>query len=110
MSAEMLVINATASGDNTIKAGVAGKAIIVLSLVVIANGDNTITWKSGSTAVSGPMTTIAASGYAEAANAGPPGNMLQNAILVCGVGENLILNLAAAGVVGGHGTFQYAGV
>lgn len=97
------VINASASGSNTVVAAVTGKRIRVLSYVMIAAGDVTVTWRSASTAISGPMALAtnggAAPGSGQMAPVGLFGQFQTEA------GEALNMNLSAAVAVGGHLTY-----
>ena len=53
------IVNASASGSNTIVAAVTNKRIRVLSYVIIAAGDVSVTWQSASNALSAPMALAA---------------------------------------------------
>jgi len=91
-----MVVSFGGVGDNTIVAAQPGKRIIVQSLSLVFQGDATLTWKSGSTAISG--------GYAMKANGSmeidpaPPGTPPE---LVTGVGEALVANLSIGVTVAG---------
>jgi hypothetical protein len=103
------VVNASASGSNTIVAAVPNKRIRVLSYVIIAAGAVTVTWRSvddsqGSlTAISGPM-ALAANGviFPSAGQLVPAGLIGQ---FETNRGETLALNLGAAVSVAGHITY-----
>lgn len=86
-------IDAAASGANAVIAAVSGKSIRVMCYTVVAAADVTITWKSGSTAISGAMDLPAKGGTAPAS----PLGMMQTAE---GAALNLTLNGAVQ--VSGH--------
>lgn len=60
------VIDFASSGDNTIKAAVSGKRILVTSLFLIAAGTVNVRFESGAsgTALTGQMNLIANTGFA----------------------------------------------
>ena len=102
-------ISASASGDNTIVAAVAGQKIVLLSYLVIAAGDVSITWKSGaSTSLSGAMALAANGGAAPSAGPLTPAGVV--GMLETAPGEALVLNLSAAVAVGGHITYRQVAV
>lgn len=87
-------IDAAASGDaNAVIAAVSGKAIRVMCYTVVAAADVTVTWKSGSTAISGAMDLPAKGGASPAS----PLGMMQTA-----EGAALNLTLSGAVQVSGH--------
>ena len=88
-------INASAAGDSTVLAAVAGKQIVVLKYSVLCTGGaNTITWKSsGGTALTGPMGYVAQGGISE--------TYCPVGIINTLTGEGLLINLSAATQVGG---------
>lgn len=49
------VINCGASGDNTIVGAITDQKIVVIALVLVTNADVVVTFKNGSTAVTGAM-------------------------------------------------------
>ena len=49
------VIDFSTSGDHTIAAGVAGQEINITNIAFTVGGETNLTWKSGSTAISGAM-------------------------------------------------------
>lgn len=101
MSLKYAAVSASASGDNTIVAAVPNQKIVLVSYVVIASADVSITWKSGaSTNLSGAM-AIAANGGA-APGAGPLAPSGVVGLLETASGQALVLNLSAAVPVGGH--------
>lgn len=97
------VVNASASGSNTVVAAVANKRIRVLSYVVIAAGDVTATWQSASNALSGPMALAANGGAAPSAGQAVPAGLIGQ--FETNHGEALNMNLSAAVAVGGHLTY-----
>lgn len=88
------VINATASGDNTIVAAVSGKVVRVISYLLIANGTVTATWKQGATNISGPLPLVV--------NAGACAPEATRGWMETASNAALILNLSSAVTVGGH--------
>lgn len=101
MSLKYAAISASASGDNTIVAASTGQKIVLVSYVVIAAGDVSITWKSGAaTNLSGAM-ALAANGGA-APGAGPLAPSGVAGMMETESGQALVLNLSAAVSVGGH--------
>lgn len=96
-----VAINASSSGDNTIVSGVTGKKIRVLNYLVMCGNDVTVTFKSGSNSISGPL-ALAANGGVMAAAGTESGAGQVGLIQSTNQGEALILNLSAAFAVGGH--------
>jgi len=97
-------IELTASGNGTILAGIAGKRFRVLTYLACSTVNVLLTWKSGSTALSGPM---AVGAYSNIFN----GNADSLPIGILGVleteeGEDLVLSLSGTASVGGHITYQ----
>jgi hypothetical protein len=97
------VISSNAA-DTTIVSAVTGRRIRVLSYTMVANAAVTATWKSGTTAISGPM-NLAAAGYGVAA---APGGTSLDPIphMQTAAGEALVLSLGANVAVGGHLTYD----
>lgn len=95
VSPQYATINVSTAGDNTIVAAVSNKKITVLqySLVVGANGDG-VTWKQGSTAVSGQMRFSANGGISTAYS---PVGLFQTAS-----GSTLYLNSSLGSQISGH--------
>lgn len=94
-------ITTASSGDQTIIAAVTGKAIVVLNYVLnnSAATAQTVTWKSGSTAISGAITSPASSlqsSYSVGVSGGP------YPVLATNAGEALVLTLSASTQVSGH--------
>lgn len=93
------IIEASASGDNTVVAAVVGKRIKVLNYTFVAAGAVTVRWKSGaSISRSGAMTFSTAGGGAS------PGYD-KNGHFTTAVGQALVMNLSASVGVGGHLTY-----
>lgn len=98
------VISAASSGANTIVAAQAGKVIVVQSYTFVVNNNVTVTWKSGSTAISGAMLcgpTNLCPGMSIPYN---PNGMFETA-----AGEALILTLGGAIQVSGFLTYIIRG-
>jgi hypothetical protein len=98
VNAQFAVISASAAGDNTIVAGPAGKKIRVLTYHLVAAAAVTLTWKSGATAISGPMPLA------------PPGVLavpfaITGVLKTLNAADALVLNLGAAVAVGGVLTY-----
>ncbi len=93
-------ISASSSGDNTIVAAVGNRKIRVMNYTLIAAGDVSVTWKSGSTAISGAMALTTNGGMAP--SAGSAGTNGLDGVLETAGGSALVLNLSAAVSVGGH--------
>lgn len=98
------VINASASGSNTIVAGVAGKRIRVLSYVISSNSNVDCTFQSNeTTSLTGPMALgthgVIASSYGASTPIGLVGQFETD------YGEALTLSLNLARVVAGHLTY-----
>jgi hypothetical protein len=86
-------INFSASGDNTVIAGVSGQFIKVLQFLLVAGGATTLTLKSGASLLSGPM--------ALAANSVLTLSYFQLPLQTIGPGDAFVLNSSAAVSVGG---------
>ena len=94
-------IDASTTGDHTVVAAPAAwQKIRIMNYTIFAAGDVSVTWKSGSTEISGAMPIAANGGLAPSAGSstaiGPDG------VLQCAGGEALVLNLSAPVAVGGH--------
>ncbi len=101
MSVKYAVVNATASGDNTVIAAVAGKKLRVVGYSTASAGTVTVKWKSGASVdLSGPMPMVAAGSGQGVLGSGT--YMAEYGVLETDVGLALVLNLSAAVVVGGH--------
>lgn len=98
------VINAVGDGatDQTVVAAVTGMSIEVLQYTYTISADSTLTWKSNTTALSGPMPVLASGGVVSAsAPAGTFGGVTLP-LFKTGVGEALKLGISAVSTVGGH--------
>jgi hypothetical protein len=92
------VVNAAASGDNTIIAAPgAGKQIEVRGYHIAAAGAVTATWKSGSTALTGAMTMATGTPHDAYSWADP--------VFLLAANEALVLTLGGAVQVSGHVTY-----
>lgn len=56
------IINISSSGDNTVIAGVAGEIITVYGMFFQCGAATTITFKNGTSALSGPMSFVSGGG------------------------------------------------
>jgi hypothetical protein len=93
-----VAVAASASGDNTVIAAVAGRRIVVLCGKLMANGTVNSKWKSGaSTDITGLEYLIANDGYVLP--------FAQCGWFATATGEALVLNLSGAIAVGGHLTY-----
>jgi hypothetical protein len=90
-------INFAASGDNTVIIGAVGKMIKVLQFFYVVAAATNLTFKSGSTPISGPLDF--------GSNAAQVQDFIQLP-LTCNVGDSFIINSSAAVQVGG--TIWYA--
>jgi|KBSSwiStaDraftv2_1062776.scaffolds.fasta_scaffold259074_2 hypothetical protein len=57
------VINASSASDNTIVAGVATQCILVFKIFFVASAATTVTFKDGSTALTGAITLTAGGSF-----------------------------------------------
>ncbi len=97
------VINAVGDGstDQTVVAAVAGMSIEVLQYTYTASADATVTWKSASTAISGPMPILASGGIANASAPAVFGGQIMP-LFQTAVGEALKVGINAVSTLGGH--------
>jgi hypothetical protein len=91
------VISEGASGDNAQVTGISGSKIRVIGYTYICTAANTITWKSGSTALTGAMAYTTFGGIAT------PESYLGH--FETADGEDLNLNLLSSQGVRGHFTY-----
>lgn len=103
---KFVVINASLTGDNTIVAAIVGRKIRVVNYTLISAGAVTVTWKSGATAISGPMPLAANGGMAPSSSVLTPSGLI--GVFETNVNESLVLNLGGAVAVGGHLTYILA--
>ena len=92
------VIHYTTSGDKTVIAAAVGKRIVVTGALVVCGAAVTLTFKSGSTAITGPMTFAAGGGFGR--DARPDSYLFRT-----DAGQALVLNLSADAAVGGCLTY-----
>ena len=85
------VVNFTGSGDNTVITGVAGQRIYVFGFDISLSASTTFTIKSGSTALTEPMTLNA---YSHGVGSAP-------AFFVTNAGDNLVINLGTSATAAG---------
>jgi len=94
LTTKFAVVNATASGDNTIVSAVTSKKIRVLSVVLVASGNVAAVWQSSTAGnISGTMDLARRGGYALSSPFG---------LFETTAGEALQLNLDSATTVSGH--------
>ncbi len=93
-----LAVNVSASGDSELATAVTGKKVTVLGILLVAAEAVTVSFKSGTTAITGPMPLAAGGGFAR--DAAPGGFVFQTS-----AGEALKINLSAAVGVGGCLTY-----
>tara|TARA_R110000868_G_scaffold36969_2_gene130845 strand:- start:7952 stop:8275 length:324 start_codon:yes stop_codon:yes gene_type:complete len=98
------VINASSLGANTIVAAVAGASIEVIQYTLIAPSNNIVTWKSNTTALSGPMEF--STGENITAVSGASSYQTINFLFKTAASEALILTLGSAAQVSGHLTYR----
>lgn len=98
------VINTSTLGANTIVDAVAGASIEVIQYTIIAPTNNIVTWKSGSTALSGPMEF--STGENITAVSGASSYQTINFLFKTAAGEALVLTLGSAAQVSGHITYR----
>lgn len=99
------VINTASSGDTTIVPAIAGMRIRVVGYTALAAGAVVVTWKSDSTALSGPMTIGGSVGLSMAQNQST--DQSEFGIIQTAPGGALVLGLSAAVQVGGHLNYKY---
>lgn len=87
-------INVASSGDNTVVAAVTGTKIVVTHYFIMPASAVTVTWKSGSTEITGNIQL--------AANGGGNDSSPDEGLFETAEGEALILNLGGAVAVDGY--------
>lgn len=97
-------ISTSASGDTTLVAAQPGRKIRVVSYTVIAAGDVSVKFKSGSTDITGAMPLTTNGGAAPSGSGLAPSGFA--GLFETASGEALVINLSAAVAVGGHLTYQ----
>ena len=93
------VINESISGDKTVIAAVTGQQIVVNGALMVCGAAVTLTFKSGLTAVTGPMAFAAGGGFGR--DARPDSYLFRT-----DAGQALVLNLSADAAVGGCLTYH----
>ena len=88
----------TGSGQLEVIALVVGKVIRLMNYVIIVDGATTVTWKNGTTAVSGPMS------YAINGGAAPPAPAWGHFQTTAGAALNITLGTTTV-KVSGHGNY-----
>lgn len=100
------VINLSSSGDSVVVSGVPNRRIRVVSYTLISDAAVTVTWKSGSTEISGPMSLAANGGMApNSAGLSPAGFV---GLFETDFGTDLVIGLSSAVAVGGHISYVLA--
>jgi hypothetical protein len=97
-------IDLSASGDGVIATGIAGKKFRVITYVICSTVNCLVTFKSGTTALTGPMAIGAYSNIFNGNTDLIPAGLI--GVLETAVGEDLVLNLSTNSVVGGHILYQ----
>jgi hypothetical protein len=97
-------IAASASGDNTVVAAVAGKSIAVEAFELSASAAVNAKWRDGSTDKTGLLYLAAAGSGADASSADVEGG--EDELWTGTPGQALVLNLSAAVPVGGFVTYR----
>jgi len=89
---DQVPLNFTGSGDQVVVTGAVGTRIAVMQFFFIVSTAVTLTFKSGSTALTGPLAFLA------------NGAQVQDFIqlpLMCNDGDNFVINAAASVTLGG---------
>ena len=104
------VINAVGDGatDQTVVAAVPGMSIEVLQYTYTASADATVTWKSNTTALSGPMPILASGGIANAAAPAVFGGQI-HPLFKTALGEALKVGISTVSTLGGHLVYRTVG-
>lgn len=92
-NAQVIAVSFAASGDNTVIAGVAGKSIAIVKLVIVAAAATNIVLKHGATAWTGAIPFAANSGFAEDGETDP---------FITAAGEAFVINSSNAVQVSGY--------
>jgi hypothetical protein len=100
-SRQSMAVNASASGDNVVVSGVAGKRIAVLAYVLSAAAPVDAKWRSSGGDLTGPFGM--ATGKPIKRDHDPDG------MVITDVGGDLILSLSGVVSVGGHITYTVLG-
>lgn len=99
-------IDINSSGDNIVVLGVyyPNRRLRVISYTLLTDTDVSVKWISGATDLSGPMAIAAKGGVTVTSNFNTNGGPL-GIFDTLQVEEDLILNLDAGAIVGGHMTY-----
>lgn len=100
-------IDTAAATDLTLVTGVAGKKIVVCGYAFVVAGTTNITWKSGTTALSGAMPFVANGGLSSP-TCTPSAIEPDAGVLQCAAGESLIITNSAAVQLSGHIAYVFA--
>ncbi len=92
-----VAVTPTGTGDQTVITGVAGKQIRVTAYVLVASAATVVTFKSGSTALSGPI-SLAINGGVSASDT--------DYLFETASGADLVINQSVDGV-DGHLTYYF---
>ena len=98
-------INLSTLGDTTVVPAIAGYRVRVLGYVISAAGAVSVQFKSGSNAISGPMSLVAGSNIATHPSAST--EQSEMGVVQTNPGEAFVINLSAAVAVGGHVNYKY---
>jgi hypothetical protein len=94
------------AGDYTVLPAIAGKRIVVISSLITSSAAITLTFKSASTAITGPM-YVGASGLINLDAVHGQTGQDECWILKTNVGEALVITASAAATIGGYITYRY---
>ena len=83
----MAIIDVTSAGDTVLLAGIPGQQILIYSMFFQCSVTSTITFKSDTTLLSGPMAFVAGGGANMFFDVNIP-------IFSCGIGESFIMNVS----------------
>lgn len=91
-SVQQAVVNFSASGDNIVISGTLGQQIKVLQFFLVVADATNLTYKSSTTAISGPLDFPAAAGQVQ--------DFIQLP-LTCNPGDNFVVNSSVGVQIGG---------
>lgn len=97
------IIAASSSGPNVVVTGTAGKRIRVLAYLLTSDNPNFVVWKSGTTDISGQLHMVQGGNIAVHLGESYPGGGLP--VLQTNAGEDLVIDLDASQMIGGHLTY-----
>jgi len=101
-------ISLSTLGDTTVVPAISGYRVRVLGYVISAAGAVSVQFKSGSTAISGPMSMVAGSNITTHPSAST--EQSEMGVVQTNPDEAFVINLSAAVVVGGHVNYKYVKV